>query len=229
MNAHATHIAAENGQTPDTVAARAALRQATRIAESASGLALALTATVVATAFGLLYGLGNRAAPSYVAGWLAILCSLGIVYWVLFFWIQKRRRRAGVPVVEARRPGPLKIALLSVGLGLYVVVGAVVAFLVRASSAYHLMLIIPFGIMYGILWCVHGVQVGQWEDTVQGITLGAASAAAFLKADWLPEGWLILFAACFILSGIVKHLRWRQWVRTAEADPSAGAREGGAS
>ena len=229
MNAHATHIAAENGQTPDTVAARAALRQATRIAESASGLALALTATVVATAFGLLYGLGNRAAPSYVAGWLAILCSLGIMYWVLFFWIQKRRRRAGVPVVEARRPGPLKIALLSVGLGLYMVMGAVVAFLVRASSVYHLMLIIPFGVVYGVVWCVHGVQVRQWEDIVVGIVLSAVSAGILLKADFPPEVWLILFAACFVFSGLVKHLRWHDWLRTVQAKPSGIAPEGGVS
>ena len=229
MNAEATQAVGQNEHPPDTGAARAAVRQATRIAEAASGLALLVTAMAVAMVFGLLYGLGDRSAAYYVPVWMAVLVGLGIVYWALFFWFKKRRAGAGLPVVEARRPGPLKIALLSVGLGLYMVMGAVVAFLVRASSVYHLMLIIPFGVVYGVVWCVHGVQVRQWEDIVVGIVLSAVSAGILLKADFPPEVWLILFAACFVFSGLVKHLRWHDWLRTVQAKPSGIAPEGGVS
>lgn len=229
MNAHATHMTKENEDPPHAGTTRTALRHATQMAEAASGLAILVTATVVATAFGLLYGLGDRSAPSYLPGWIAILCGLGIVYWALFFWIQKRRTKAGLPVVEARRPGPLKIALLAVGLVLYIVVGAGVALLVRGSGAYHLMLIIPFGIVYGALWCIHGVQVRGWEDVVLGSGLIIISAFPLLDRTFAPEVWAILFAACFVFSGLVKHVRWRAWVRTVQADPSHAAPEGGAS
>ncbi|KPJ73486.1 MAG: hypothetical protein AMK72_10670 [Planctomycetes bacterium SM23_25] len=229
MNALATQVVADNEGTPDAAVTRAALRRATQMAEAASGLALLMTAAAVALTFALLYALGERSASYYVPVWMAVLVAMGLAYWVLFFWIQKRRTRAGLPVVEARRPGPLKIVLLSVGLGLYVVMGAVAAFLVRASSAYHLMLIIPFGVVYGVVWCVHGVQTRQWEDTVLGLVLAVASAGTLLVRDLLPEGWLILFAVCFVVSGLVKHLRWREWVRSVQAEPSAAAPEGGAS
>jgi len=228
MNGHATQVAAESEGLPDTGATREALRQATQMAEAASGLAILVTAAVVAAAFGLLYGLGDRSAPYYLAGWIAILCGLGIVYWALFFWIQKRRTKAGLPVVEARRPGPLKIALLAVGLVLYIVAGAGVALLLRGTGAYHLMLIIPFGAVYGTLWCIHGVQVRGWEDVVLGSGLIIISAF-LLNPTFLPEAWAIIFAACFVFSGLVKHVRWRAWVRTVQANPSHAAPEGGAS
>lgn len=229
MNGHATQVAAENEGPPDAGATRQALRQATQMAEAASGLAILVTAAGVAAAFGLLYGLGDRSAPYYLAGWIAILCGLGVAYWALFFWIQKRRTKAGLPVVEARRPGPLKIALLAVGLVLYIVVGAGVALLLRGSGAYHLMLIVPFGVVYGTLWCIHGVQVCGWEDVVLGSGLIIISAFPLHDRAFPPEVWAILFAACFVFSGLVKHLRWRRWVRTVGAESSPAAPEGGAS
>jgi hypothetical protein len=155
---------------------------------------------------------------------MVTLFSIGILYWALFFWIKRRRAKAGLPVVEPRRPSPLKTAILTVALAMYILAGCLVIILFRAGESYRFVLIIPFGVAYGILWALHGLRVHQWEDVIQGIALAAISGIVALDARFPPEIWLILFALCFIPSGLVKHLRWRRWLRSLSnggAEPTA--------
>jgi hypothetical protein len=54
--------------------------------------------------------------------------------------------------------------------------------------------------------------------------LCVVSVIVALSPRFPAEVWLILFALSFVLSGLVKHLRWRRWVgsladRAAEASP----------
>jgi hypothetical protein len=181
---------------------------------------------VVAIVFALLYTLGNRSSAYYVPAWLATLFGLGIVHWTLFFWIQRRRTREGIPVVEARRPSWGRIAVLTIALGTYLLAGCLLILRLGNYEAYRLILILPFGLAYGILWAVHGVQARQWEDIIQGAALGAITGTMAFVPRFPPEVWLILFAASFVPSGLVKHLRWRRWLRSMPADRLEPAAEG---
>ena len=224
MKAESEGPVVEDQLPPDERAARAARDKATRLAESAVGLSLFAAALVVATAFVLLYTLGDRSSPYYVPAWLGVLFGLGVVHWPLFFWIQKRRARAGLPLVEAKRPSVVRIALLTAALAVWVLAACLVILHLRDFEAYRFAIVVPFGIGYGVLCGIRGVGCRQWEDVIQGAVLCVVSVIVALSPRFPAEVWLILFALWFVLSGLVKHLRWRRWVgsladRAAEASP----------
>jgi hypothetical protein len=213
-----------NERPPDARLAEGVQQMSARIAESATGLSLLVAALAVTAAFALLYTLGDHSSPYYAAGWIAVLAGLGVVHWSVFFWIQKRRAGAGLPLVEARRPGPGRILALTVALGAYMVGGCLLMVFLNAFSLYRLILIVPFGVLYGLAWGAYGLKRRQWEDVIQGMALCGITAIVALDPRFPPEVWLTLFAFCFVPSGLVKHLRWRRWVRSVQPcgpEPSA--------
>jgi hypothetical protein len=219
-----TQEAGPNERPPDARQAEGVQQMSARIAESATGLSLFVAALAVTAAFALLYTLGDRSSPYYAAGWIAVLAGLGVVHWSVFFWIQKRRAGAGLPLVEARRPGPGRIFALTVALGAYMVGGCLLMVFLNAYSLYRLIFIVPFGVLYGLAWGAYGLKRRQWEDVIQGLALCVITGIVALDPRFPPEVWLTLFAFCFVPSGLVKHLRWRRWVRSVqpcEPEPSA--------
>ena len=226
MNPQNQEQACRDERPPDARLAEGVQQMSARIAEAATGLSLFVAALVVTAAFALLYTLGNRSSPYYAAGWIAILAGLGIVHWGAFFWIQKRRARAGLPLVEARRPGPGRIVVLTAALGLYMVGGCLLMAFLDAYSLYRFVLIVPFGVLYGLAWGAYGLKMRQWEDVIQGLALCAITGILAADSRFPPEVWLTLFAFCFVPSGLVKHLRWRRWVRSLQQPGREPAAEG---
>ena len=213
-----------NERPPDARLAEGVQQMSARIAESATGLSLFVAALVVTVAFALLYTLGDHSSPYYAAGWIAVLAGLGVVHWSVFFWIQKRRASAGLPLVEAKRPGPGRIFAITLALGAYMVGGCLLMVFLNAYSLYRLIFIVPFGVLYGLAWGAYGLKRRQWEDVIQGLALCAITGIVAVDPRFPPEVWLTLFAFCFVPSGLVKHLRWRRWVRSVqpcEPEPSA--------
>jgi len=213
-----------NERPPDARLAEGVQQMSARIAESATGLSLFVAALVVTVAFALLYTLGDHSSPYYAAGWIAVLAGLGVVHWSVFFWIQKRRASAGLPLVEARRPGPGRIFAITLALGAYMVGGCLLMVFLNAFSLYRFVLIVPFGVLYGLAWGAYGLKRRQWEDVIQGLALCGITGIVAVDPRFPPEVWLTLFAFCFVPSGLVKHLRWRRWVRSVQPcgpEPSA--------
>jgi len=211
---------------PNACRADTAKEMSARIAESATGLSLFVTAILVTAAFILLFTLGNRDSPYYAASWLAILAGLGLIHWPLFFWIQKRRTLAGLPIVEAKRPGPARIVMLAAALSLCMAGAYLVMLYLNAFDKYRFILIVPFGVAFGLAWGAYGLKGRHWEDVIQGLALCAISTIAGLDPRFPPEVWLILFAFCFVPSGLVKHIRWRRWVRSIQQREKEPATEG---
>lgn len=215
-----------NERPPDARLAEGVQQMSARIAESATGLSLLVAALAVTAAFALLYTLGDRSSPYYAAGWIAVLAGLGVVHWSVFFWIQKRRAGVGLPLVEARRPGVGRIFALTVALGTYMVGGCLLMVFLNAYSLYRLIFIVPFGVLYGLAWGAYGLKRRQWEDVIQGLALCAITGIVAIDPRFPPEVWLTLFAFCFVPSGLVKHLRWRRWVRSVQSCEPEPAAEG---
>lgn len=214
MNAETTEQASPDGCAPNVGLAAGVQQMSARIADAATGLSILLAAVVVSAAFALLYAMGNHSSPYYAAAWIAILAGLGLLHWPLFFWIQRRRARAGLPLVEARRPSPARIVVLAAALGLYLVGGYLLMTFVNAHAVYRFGLIVPFGVLFGLGWGAYGLRRRQWEDVVQGLALGAVTGVMAFDPSFPPELWLTLFAFCFVPGALVKHLRWRTWVRS---------------
>ncbi len=216
MNAETREQASPDGRAPDVRLAAGVQQMSARVADAATGLSLFLAAMVVSAAFALLYALGNRSSPYYAAAWIAVLAGLGLLHWPLFFWVQRRRARAGLPLVEARRPGPARIVLLAAGLGLYMVGGYLLMTVVNAHDVYRFFLIVPFGVLFGLGWGAYGLKRRQWEDILQGLAMCAITCLVAFDPRFPPDLWLTLFAVCFVPGGLVKHLRWRTWVRSLD-------------
>jgi hypothetical protein len=183
-----------------------------------------VTAAAVALAGALMLGLGEREAGYYGPAWVAILVGIGPVYWVLFLLLKRARGRAGLPSVEARRPPAGRVALLGVAVALYLALFGAAVILFGGRGMDGLLLVLPFGVVFGGVWLVRGCLVREWEDAAVGLGLAAVSVLPVAYGAVTPEVWLVLAAACFAVSGAVKHLRWRRWLRAvprqAEAAPA---------
>jgi hypothetical protein len=193
------------------------------VAEAASGLAMLVTAAIVGGAGAALYAFGRRAAAYYVPGWTVILIGIGPVYWAVLYAVKRRRGRTGLPVVEPRRPTSDRVAVLGILVALFLGALALAVILFRLQTPYHVLVIGPFGVLFGALWLVHGLRSRDWEDVGVGAALSVLSAAAFWRGALPPEVWLALASALFAVSGAVKHGRWRRWVRGRAAGASEAA------
>ena len=202
-----------NDRPPDPRAAGSARGHAVRIANAASGLAILITAVAVGAAGALMSGLGEREAAYYGPAWVAILVGIGPVYWALFLLLKRARGRAGLPSVEAKRPPAVRVALLGLAVALYLALFGAAVILFGGRGMDGLLLILPFGVLFGGVWLVRGCLAREWEDAIVGVGIAAVSVLPVVHGAVTPEVWLVLAAACFAVSGGVKHLRWRRWVR----------------
>jgi len=223
MNVECRNQVAGEDRPPDPRAAGSARSRAVRIANAASGLAILLTAVAVGAAGTLMYGLGNREAPYYGVAWVAILVGIGPVYWGLVTALKKARGRAELPSVEAKRPSAGRVALLGLAVVLYLALFGAGVILLQPRATDRLFLILPFGVLFGAVWLVRGWLAREWEDAVVGAGLAAVSVLPVAYRAVAPEVWVALAAACFALSGAVKHARWWLWRRSVGADGAGAA------
>jgi len=203
---------------PDPGSAGSARGRAVRIANAASGLAILVTAVAVGLAGALMVGLGEREAAYYGPVWVGILVGIGPVYWVLVLLLKRVRRWAGLPSVEAKRPPAGRVALLGVAVALYLALFGAALILFGGRGRGGLLLVLPFGVLFGGVWLVRGCLTREWEDAVVGLGLASVSVLPVACGAVTPELWLVLAAACFAVSGAVKHVRWWLWRRALIAD-----------
>jgi len=224
MNGQRQNEVVGQDRPPDPRAVGSARGRAVRIANAASGLAILITALAVGAAGALMVGLGEREAAYYGPAWVAILVGIGPVYWVLFILLKKARARAGLPSVEARRPPAGRVALLGVAVALYLALFGAAVILFAGRGMGGLLLVLPFGVLFGGVWLVRGCLTREWEDAVVGLGLAGVSVLPVTYDAVTPELWLVLAAAWFAVSGAVKHVRWWLWRRALVGDGSGKAR-----
>ena len=213
MNGQRQNEVVGQDRPPDPRAAGSAKGHAVRMANAASGLAILITALAVGAAGALTVGLGEREAAYYGPAWVGILVGIGPVYWVLFILLKKARGRAGLPSVEARRPPAVRVALLGLAVVLYLALFGAALILFGGRGIGGLLLVPPFGVLFGGVWLVRGCLTREWEDAVVGLGLAAVSVLPVACSAVTPEIWLVLATACFAVSGAVKHVRWWLWRR----------------
>ncbi len=209
-----SQINERDDQTVSEYAALQVRRRTRRLVDAASGAMVMGLGAYLTVGFALVWLIPNQAAWYYPPAFLLVIVGFCLAIGILQDEVKTRRVLADSPTAESSRPKSLMgVALRMFATASPVLAAWLVVKLVGIEERADVFAISAAA--WGLFWVGHGAYIPAWEEIVYGLVVG-------LTIWWLTrtqpairiELLFCIGSLGMLLAGVIKHQRWRRWVRT---------------
>ena len=206
-----------NEQGDRTVSENAAIlvsRRTRRLVDAASGAMVMGLGAYLTVGFALVWLIPDRSAWYYFSALLLVMpVGFCLAFGILQDEVKSRRALAGLPTVETPQPK----SLLGLALRMFASASPVLAawLFVELVGIEERADIWAIGAAaWGLFWVVHGAYIPAWEEIVYGLVVGLIIWGLTRAQPAIRiEPVFCVGSLGMLLAGVIKHQRWRRWVR----------------
>ena len=205
-----------NEQVDRTVSENAAIlgrRRIRRLVDAGSGAMVVGLGAYLTVGFVLVRLIPDRSAWYYVPAFLLVIVGLCLAVGILRDEVKSRRALAGLPTVEQPQPK----SLIGVALRMFTNASPVLAawlFVELAGIEQRADVLAIGAAAWGLVWVIHGAYIPAWEEIVYGLVVGLIIWGLTRAQPAIRiESLFCVGSLGMLLAGVIKHQRWRRWVR----------------
>lgn len=217
-----------NKQGDRTVSGNTAIlinRRTRRLVDAASGTMVMGLGAYLTVGFALVWLIPDQSAWYYAPAFLLVIVGFCLAVGILQDEVKSRRALAGSPTAEPSRPK----SLTGVAIRMFATASPVLAtwlFVELAGIEERADIWALGAAAWGLFWLIHGVYIPAWEEIVYGMVVGLIIwGLTRFQPEIRIEPVFCIGTLGMLLVGIIKYLRWRQWIRTLPNSPEVPSTE----